>query len=166
VKLCGSNTGCGKLASFFHIAIKKTVVKISFQFFYYRRYTFKIVVYIVLKIISGKWRPPLLIHRLNRILLFLITLQHIDGYVGHFLLNVSFQVLQSLWAVGIETGFQIPPQKNVTRGQIGWTRRPLQIPPQWDEAPWEVISQHSHRFFFFCESPFICKLYKYIQQMV
>jgi hypothetical protein len=45
--------------------------------------------------------------------------QHIDGYVGRFFLNVSFQVLQSLWAVGIDTGFQIPPQKKVTRGQIG-----------------------------------------------
>jgi hypothetical protein len=47
------------------------------------------------------------------------SLQHIDGYVGRFFLNVSFQVLQSLWAIGIDTGFQIPPQKKVTRGQIG-----------------------------------------------
>jgi hypothetical protein len=42
-------------ASFlFSYCTKKTVEKISFQFFYYKRYTFKIVVYIVLKIISGK----------------------------------------------------------------------------------------------------------------
>jgi hypothetical protein len=47
------------------------------------------------------------------------SLQHIDGYIFRFFLNVSFQVLQSLWAVGIDTGFQIPPQKKVTRGQIG-----------------------------------------------
>jgi hypothetical protein len=33
---CGEfySTGYGKLASFFHIAIKKTVVKVSFQFFF------------------------------------------------------------------------------------------------------------------------------------
>jgi hypothetical protein len=40
------------------------------------------------------------------------SLQDIDGYVGRFFLNVSFQVLQSLWAVVIDTGFQIPPQKS------------------------------------------------------
>jgi hypothetical protein len=47
------------------------------------------------------------------------SLQHIDGYVGRFFLNVCFQVLQSLFAVGIDTGFQKPPEKKVTRGQIG-----------------------------------------------
>lgn len=45
------------------------------------------------------------------------SLQH--GHVGRFSLNVSFYVIQSLWAVGIDTAFQIPPQKEVTRGQIG-----------------------------------------------
>jgi hypothetical protein len=42
-------------ASFlFSYCTKRTVVKICFQFFYYKRYTFEIAIYIVLKIISGK----------------------------------------------------------------------------------------------------------------
>jgi hypothetical protein len=71
-------TECGKLASFFHIALNTPLEPNS-----------------------------AVSHH---------SLQHIDG---RFFLNVSFQVLQSLWAVDIDTGFQIPPQEKVTRGQIG-----------------------------------------------
>jgi hypothetical protein len=57
------------------------------------------------------------------------SLQHIDGYVGRFFLNVSFQVLQSLWAVGLDTGFQTPPQKKshgVKSGErAGHSKSPL-----------------------------------------
>jgi hypothetical protein len=47
------STGCGKLASFFHIALKNSSKDI-FSIFFITKGTFEIVVYIVLKIVSGK----------------------------------------------------------------------------------------------------------------
>jgi hypothetical protein len=36
----------------------------------------------------------------------------------------------------------------------------------WSSSEKDMVAAVAQNFFFFCESPFICKLYKYIQQMV
>lgn len=85
------------------------------------------MIYIVLKAMSGSNAPHCQYTSSTEFCCF--SQLSSDGYVDRFFVNVPFQVFQSLWAVGIDTGYQIPLRKEVTRGKsvahAGHSKSPL-----------------------------------------
>ena len=70
------NKKCGNITSFFQKAIKQVLYILKVLF-----YTFEVLFYTVLKITSGRWRPPLSIRWINRFLVFPMTLTSVSANI-------------------------------------------------------------------------------------